>query len=205
MAVPAFVKLPPLDGVMDHYYKVDETMNLMKVQQMKHVMKSAMSITKSKTGEVILKTNRIELAGLKRKMNVIQNQNKIAEVDINRKKIVFKAQYKKWMEYNLHRTPSDIGEVKHRYKNIRKAMQERQLTKWGDFPITQIDKSASDRESSGRQKTLQELYPYSTPAREIVSRENVSRNSRRKAIIWRESTFDMPFIRDLLTDQVCLF
>ena len=34
MASPAFEKIPPLDHVMNHYYRVDDSMNLQKVKRL---------------------------------------------------------------------------------------------------------------------------------------------------------------------------
>lgn len=223
-----FVKQPPLDGVLDSYYKVDEHMDLQKLKRIKNVMKSAISITKSKTGEVILKTNRIEAAGLNRRLNIIKKERTFAEVDLNKDKIVFKAQYKKWMDYRKA-APSDIQVVIDRYKRIKSEVKQRQVSKsfgdggyrtrtpkWGTKPFSSIINMTGSEDTLTRSEEIEEVYtrakcgtpqenyPYSEPRRELASRENLSRQSRQRAAIWREKTFDMKSIRDLLTDQVNL-
>lgn len=186
-------------------------------------MRSAMSITKSKTGEAILRTNRIERAGLKKTNELLRREKTFAEVDINKSKILFKAQYKKWMDYR-NNMPEDIHNVKDKYKQLRKTITLRKMakvykktSKWGPLPVWLIndlahaqekEQGASSNNESETKKWRSLIYSMGETAltgsksRPIYSPDKYSRESRRNVAVWREDTFDMSSIRDLLLDQV---
>ena len=200
-------------------------------------------------GKVILKTNRLEGERLKCKLNIVKKERTFAEVDLNKTKIVFKAQYGKWMNLkNLQ--PIEIKDIKSKYKLVRKKIKQKEVakqtpnnpdSKWSKVPHGPIpvmgkiqpkqeekeggldttrfstEKTDSHKKSTvwdsvywstqwdvKAPKTPQEKYPYSLPRTETASR-NGSRQRKRMAALWREETFDMGNIRDLLEDQVWLF
>ena len=127
-AVTSFeLKHGPIDGVMDSYYTWSEDCNWNKIVAMKKLMKGAINITKSLTGECVLKTNRIEKARMRDRMQRLRREKAGADAVVNHSKIVFKAKYSKWMN-NMRTMPKSVRVLKDKYKRIRSELRSRKAS-----------------------------------------------------------------------------
>ena len=140
------VQHAPIDSVIDGYYTLSDGCDWPKIVAMKRIMKGAINITKSKTGEAILKTNRVERAQLRYKIESVRREKTKAEANVNREKIVFKAKYSKWMN-SKKGMPKRIRVLREKYKRIRSDLRSRKMTRTNTV-VSSVFKTALSRNST---------------------------------------------------------
>ena len=175
-AVTSFeLKHGPIDGVMDSYYTWSEDCNWNKIVAMKKLMKGAINITKSLTGECVLKTNRIEKARMRDRMQRLRREKAGADAVVNHSKIVFKAKYSKWMN-NMRTMPKSVRVLKDKYKRIRNEMRSRKASAIGrsNTGFSSVFKTAVSNRKTGDGSVWNGKSAFIETGKSMTSRRGVT-------------------------------
>ena len=113
-----------MDSCMDGYYDIDKDMSRNKAELLKKIMKSAISVSKSKVGRIIIRDNRWADVKLKKELYSFNKQRCFSDTNLKHKKTIFLKRYAKHIDTRklfpakLLKMEDELHDLEHRNKFI---------------------------------------------------------------------------------------
>ena len=116
---------------IDGYYMLGPGMSIKKRSNLVKVMKSAISISKSQTGDTVVRVNRRENRNKGENLLAVERMQTYSQITLDHSTRLFERKKRNLIKFhNDHSIPEPIRQMQSRYDELKEQMKMRQVSMW---------------------------------------------------------------------------
>ena len=210
-----------MDACMDGYYMLGPGMTIKKRSNLVKVMKSAISISKSRTGDTAIRVNRQEKRNMGHNLLTVERMQTYSKINLDNTTRRFERGHRKLIKFHDDKTvPEPIRLMQERYDELKDQIKSRQVSMWNasssdwePMKLSQTQEAEFKRSRfpalvtqslpslSGRTRIPERRTEVVTRNSKLTSIHNVLPPQPRSSAERRHDWCDMDKINNFLYDQ----